>query len=87
MLTALLFSPHRPSQDSAHRLFIVREICGWEGGLQPVRAGPVWAVCVHLLGLWCFGLCAVWPCRVSALICEGADIMVPLPMRAQMLGG
>ena len=89
MLTASVFSPHRPSQDSAHRLFIVHEICGWEGGLQPVRAsGPcVGSVYTHLLGLRFFGLCAVWPCRVSALICGGADITVPLPERAQVLGG
>ena len=62
-----------PSQDSTHRLFIGHEICGWEGGLQPVRAsGPcvgsvytpagaavLWPVCCVALQSECFDLITV----------------------------
>lgn len=80
VLTAWVFFPHRTAWDSTHRLFILREICGWEGSLQPVRPGPVWTMYIYLLGLRCLGLYAVWPCRVSSLI-------VGLPKSWSLLGG
>lgn len=75
----VVFFPHRSAWDSSHRLLILCEICRWEGGLQPVRPCPVWTMYIHLLGLRCLGLHAVWPCRVSALTCGAAEITVPLP--------
>ncbi|XP_008578227.1 PREDICTED: apoptosis regulatory protein Siva isoform X1 [Galeopterus variegatus] len=50
-----------PVRGSIHRLFLMCASCGREGGLRPMRAGPVQALYAHLLGLWSCGLRPVQP--------------------------